>query len=606
VSLLAALLLLAATSPASATAPRNIRGIHTLARESSEEIERQLTWALPIVGPGGYVTQPFSSVGRDSDGPSMAAVEFVEQAYARELYPIVRLQGAHASATGCNPLPYSGWLAPEADDDGELLSYLAEAEGYKRFVEGLPRLENRPLYVQIGNEPNLRFMWGGQADPREYARFFVDVSRAIRAIGDPRIKLLNAGLAPEGDIDNLEFIRAVVEAEPKFNGSFDYWASHTYPHNLPPGVNFHDGTAPPGSRYAIDSYLLELEVLASAGVEVTALEVILTETGYRLGDQHFASYPAIDVDSRAEYMRQAFSHFWPRWPELRAVTPFQLADPHGTWSAYDWVSTASGTDPYGFPSQPDLQYALQVPSAGVVRGRVVDPVGNELSGVRVMTDRNGHLAETRADGGFVLMVLPGAYALRLEKVGYESSTLSVETDSQRVAEVRPTLAERLPRRLQNGSFELGTLEPWTSWGSLDGVQNGPWFLDSGPHEGPAFLGTAVNCGEKDGGVYQSIAVSRGASVVLEAWTLTARRGTAPVRTRVGIDPTGGTDPTRAEIEWTEWLETEGVWLPASSTITAQADRVTVFLQHDQDAANAWNLTAFDQVRLRTNEPDAGD
>ena len=30
---------------------------------------------------------------------------------------------------------------------------------------------------------------------------------------------------------------------------------------------------------------------------------------------------------------------------------------------------------------------------------------------------------------------------------------------------------------------------------------------------------------------------------------------------------------------------------------ARAERVTVFLEHDQDAANAWNINAFDGVEL---------
>ena len=33
------------------------------------------------------------------------------------------------------------------------------------------------------------------------------------------------------------------------------------------------------------------------------------------------------------------------------------------------------------------------------------------------------------------------------------------------------------------------------------------------------------------------------------------------------------------------------------TAWAQVDRVTVFLEHDQDAANPWNVSAFDGVEL---------
>src|SRR6185436_4936481 len=161
------------------------------------------------------------------------------------------------------------------------------------------------LYVQIGNEPNLHESWGGAANPAEYARFLVDTATAIGAIGDARIKLLNAALAPEGDIDNLQFIAEAVRAEPRFGDTFDLWASHPYPRNQPPANNLHDGTALPGSRYAIDAYRLELAALADAGVDTTDLQVVLTETGYELGDGHFGEYPAISEENRAAYTRLA-------------------------------------------------------------------------------------------------------------------------------------------------------------------------------------------------------------------------------------------------------------------------------------------------------------
>jgi len=297
-------------APLAAQATRNVRGIHTLAASRSA-IDDQLAWAQHLVGQGGAVTQPFLGINSATIGPSADAVYFVEQAYARDLDPILVLEGRFVNRDGCNPTEYVGWLKPTPDPDG---AYLAEAEGYRRFVAGLPLLEGRTLYVEIGNEPNLHEMWGGAADPAEYARFLADVSAAIRTLGDGRIKILNAALAPGGDVDNLAFIHEAVEADPRFGDAFDLWASHPYPHNQPPENNLHDNTALPGSRFTIDAYRLELAALAEAGIDISGLQVILTETGYELGDTSFAEYPAVSEELRADYIRRAMDEYWSRWP----------------------------------------------------------------------------------------------------------------------------------------------------------------------------------------------------------------------------------------------------------------------------------------------------
>src|SRR5437660_1541444 len=94
-SALAVLLLITTPRPQAGQASplgRNVRGIHTLAASRSA-IDDQLTWARRLVGAGGYVTQPFLSIDGTTTGPPSDAVYYVEQAYARELDPILVLQG---------------------------------------------------------------------------------------------------------------------------------------------------------------------------------------------------------------------------------------------------------------------------------------------------------------------------------------------------------------------------------------------------------------------------------------------------------------------------------------------------------------------------------
>ena len=123
------------------TGQRNVRGIHTLAASRSA-IDAQLSWAANLVGPGGYVTQPFLGIDAQTTGPSPDAGYYLEQAYARQLDPILVLQGRYVNRDGCNASGYVGWVAPVPDSpESPGSSYQQEAEGYRRFVAGLPRAD---------------------------------------------------------------------------------------------------------------------------------------------------------------------------------------------------------------------------------------------------------------------------------------------------------------------------------------------------------------------------------------------------------------------------------------------------------------------------------
>jgi hypothetical protein len=581
--------------------PRNVRGIHTLAA-SSKAIDEQLRWAANLVGPGGAVTQPFLGIDAQTAGPSSDAVAYVEQAYEHQLDPILVLQGRYVNRDGCNASGYVGWLAPVPDGpaspanaDGQGGTYRQEAEGYRRFVEGLPRVDGRTLSVQIGNEPNLHEMWGGAADPGQYARFFADVSAAIHAIGDPRIRVLNAALAPEGNVDNLQFIAEAIQADPRFASAFDEWASHPYPRNRPPWSNLHDGTASPDSRYTIDSYLLELDALRAGGVNPTDLKVVLTETGYELGDRRHAAYPVISEQLRAAYMAEAFEQ-WSRWPEIRVVTPFELAGWYGSWRSFDWVWPSSETTSHGLPTQPRPQYARLLPGLGTVTGVARDDRGTPLQDVAVVSEPDGYRASTLADGTFIMLARPGRYTLAAEKDGHAAANLGgVPVIAGASTSLDLTLPAQLTTTLRNASFEQADLAGWTTWGSVDEAQAGPWFFGITAHDGDRFLGTAVNCGAKDGGAQQTVSAQPGSTVLVGAWTLTYRDGQAHIGNRIGIDPWGGNDPRAERIVWSEQLETGGSWQRLDITARAESDRVTIFLEHDQDAANPWNVSAFDGV-----------
>jgi carboxypeptidase family protein len=579
------------------TPPRNVRGLHTVPHDTLQAAAQQLDWVRAFSGPGGHVTQVFYPVGRGTSGPSDQAVRFVEAAYARDLDPILRLQGDFVNAQRCDASQVEGWVKPLPDDPRAASPrYTAEASGYRAFVAGLPRRDGRTLYVEVWNEPNLNEQWSGTANAAEYARFFVDVAVAIRSIGDPRIRVLNGALAPEGDIDNLLFLQQALQTDTAFAHSFDLWASHPYPHNQPPNNNLHDGTALPGSRYTIDSYLLEGKVLADYAVDLAKLGVVITETGYELGDAWYPDYPTVEEDNRAAYTWTAFEQFWPRWPEVRAVTAFELSDPNGWWAKSDWVRPASESGPGGLPTQPRLQYARLIPGTGIIGGTVWSPVGEAVPDVELTTSNGGYRSKTASDGGFVLVVAPGRYDLTLSRPGYVAEQrLGVAVQQGEIVTLDLSLAERLPTTLQNPSFEAGDLSGWTAWGAVGGVQRGPWLADVIARDRAAFFGSAGDCEAKDGGLYQTVAAQVGENLKLSAWLLTYREGPTPIGNRIGLDPRGGHNPQSEGIVWSPLIETDGKWRRVNVAANAQADRVTVFLEHDQARQNRWNVSAFDGV-----------
>ncbi len=317
--------------PAAGNKAHNPYGIHTM-MHGCVDMHLHLEGAKPLVGNGGFVTQLFYGIDTTTTGPSQCAINFVSEAYARNLIPILRLEGHFVNGI---------WQAPDPGPHGD---YAPIARAFANFVAGLPRRDTNPLYIQVWNEPDLWIEWGGSPNAGQYARFFVAVSNAIRQLGDGRIRLLNAGLTP----GNTPFIDAMLRV-PGFRDAFDAWSSHCYPYNHPAWYNNHAGTARYGT-YAIDCYRQELAVIQRYGR--SGVKVIVTETGYELGSNvySFEGFPAINETNRAAYISSAFADYWRNWPEVIAVTPFELSDTSGHWHKFDWIYP---TLPY--PSHPQYE-----------------------------------------------------------------------------------------------------------------------------------------------------------------------------------------------------------------------------------------------------------
>jgi len=328
--------------PASGHTAHNPHGVHTFVQDlcQPEFIDFQLDQALELVGSGGYVTQLFYRITPTTSAPDPCAVYFVNAAYDRNLVPILRLQGVW------NPVGF--WEKP---DPGPRGNYAGIAAAFARYVDGLPRRDTHPLYVTIWNEPDLWVEWSGKPSAGQYGRFFVAVSDAIRGLNDPRIRILNAAVTPT----NTAFIRQLM-AVPGFVTAFDAWASHCYPYNHPPWYNIHYGTARYGNA-VIDCYIEERDTIAKYGGR-TGFKFVIKETGHGLGDDLYAfeGFSRINEANRARYIASAFKDFWRKWPEVIAVTPFELGDPWSGWEWLDWIDYTVNPDPIEFTYTPHRQF----------------------------------------------------------------------------------------------------------------------------------------------------------------------------------------------------------------------------------------------------------
>jgi len=109
------------------------------------------------------------------------------------------------------------------------------------------------------------------------------------------------------------------------------------------------------------------------------------------------------------------------------------------------------------------------------------------------------------------------------------------------------------------------------------------------------------------GIYQRVPVPTNSTIRLSAWTyawssegsdVTVSQNGAWARQRIGIDPTGGTDPNSPNIAWsmpTQYLDN---WGQISVETTAEADHVTVFLSAYPNFHLPQNDIYFDNAELQ--------
>jgi len=364
---------------------------------------------------------------------------WVAAAFERDLVPCIRVQECNG---GCTPNPgYAGNAA-----------YIV-----LNYKVNHPQYLDRLVYFQLWNEPN---------DPRDYvapdvfADYMVAAHSAVHQAEDniaqsyPDVAGTLKTMTPGQN--GASWWDQAFTHNPNAKYAFDVWGTHPYPESYPPWYNHHDGVSFFNKSKTIDSYLLDLDVVASnhGGVSRRGFPVMITETAY--GDHlgiAYEGYPKTDRQMAADYNVLAFGTFWYQWPEIVAVHPFILANI--SWDHFGfvhWYSGSQDTDSDGIlePTDPYPQYtAVKDLRQDLRNGQILAPArltpyrgpvgaiqgtttsgGQALEYVTLYTDGYEFGNVSLFDGGYRVENVPAAtYTLTAKKYGYGSVSQQVTVTS---------------------------------------------------------------------------------------------------------------------------------------------------------------------------------
>lgn len=229
-----------------------------------------------------------------------------------------------------------------------------------------------------------------------------------------------------------------------------------------------------------------------------------------------------------------------------------------------------------------ISWTTTVPSAGAVRYGSGYDYTSLASGATLTTNHSITLTGLAPDT---------TYQCRILSVASGYGNLNREID--------PVTTDKTPALLGNGGFEsFGPKQPWIIYGRSDGRVTGTWYWGFAARSGGAFFGSAASWDHKTGGCYQEVGAVPGHEYQVTAYTRCYQSAGAPGddAARLGIDPTGGTDPASTNIVWGSWAYSDD-WTPMSVSATAAADKMTIYVDIRQPFGYEWNINVVDDVAL---------
>lgn len=321
---------------------------------------------------------------------------------------------------------------PKRDADGSLTTFSKAYEDWLRKVYA--RGITIP-YFEYGNEVNIGFF---AKHPEIYAEMCIAASKGLKKV-DPNLSFGTAGMAGSG----WDFYDAMLSKVPDLIKYVDHWGMHPYAANHPPGYCQSLGD------YGVDSHVYTARTLEKHGVKEPVL--IMTETGYELGNQKDPRFPKITEELRAEYLVEAYKKYWLPDPRVRAVMPFMLQDTRWSgWNGWDFIrEDFSHTPMYdaiaALPKPEGSDYMPTGPCT--VKGRITDDkLGRGIEDFIVWIRRPGfgcYAAITNAKGEFTIANVPaGEYEIS----GYCDGFKSTQTQKLSLTPGKPRIWNAVVKR----------------------------------------------------------------------------------------------------------------------------------------------------------------
>jgi len=299
-------------------ATENKFGIHIL---EPSDIDKAVELVNSSGGDWGYVT----IVIRDDDLNFDKWQGFMDECRQKHLIPLVRI---------ATHLKGENWVKPKIED----------AEKWSNFLGSL----NWPVtdqFVIIFNEPNQAKEWGGEVNPREYARILSGFNEKLK-MENEKFKIFNSGfdLAAGNTKSTIDAFRFWQEMNSEIPGIFekiDGWVSHSYPNHGYLGKPWDKG------KTSIRGYEWELWELKNKFKVQKELPIFITETGWpknqlTVNSQKSKAKRVIlgkyyDEATVANYFKYAFENVWIKDDRIKAVTPFLLNYPEPLFADFSWL-----------------------------------------------------------------------------------------------------------------------------------------------------------------------------------------------------------------------------------------------------------------------------
>jgi len=261
-------------------------------------------------GDWGWVTV----VIRDDDLSFDKWQAFMNECRERHLVPLVRI---------ATHLEGPNWVKPKVED----------ADKWANFLNSLNWPE-KDRYVILFNEPNHTKEWGGEVNPKEYAKILEEFSNKFHSL-NTNFLILNSGFdlaAPNGKetMEAGSFMQQNNFEVPGVFEKIDGWTSHSYPNHGYLGKPWESG------KTSIRGYEWELNLLKNAFKVQKDLPVFITETGWPKTTLGLKKY--YDEKTVADFFKYAFENVWLKDERVKAVTPFVLNYPQELFDEFSWYN----------------------------------------------------------------------------------------------------------------------------------------------------------------------------------------------------------------------------------------------------------------------------